>query len=83
LFGGAGVGKTILIMEMIHNMAKKHEGVSIFCRIGEGCREGDELYREIQQMGILYNAVPVFAHMSRPRWRSTSGTNKGRSTADR
>ena len=46
LFGGAGVGKTILIMEMIHNMAKQHEGISIFCGIGERCREGEELYRE-------------------------------------
>jgi F-type H+-transporting ATPase subunit beta len=64
LFGGAGVGKTILIMEMIHNMAKQHEGVSIFCGIGERCREGEELYREIQDVGVLDNAVLVFAQMN-------------------
>lgn len=64
LFGGAGVGKTILVMEMIHNMAKQHEGVSIFCGIGERCREGEELYRELQDVNVLDNAVLVFAQMN-------------------
>ncbi len=47
LFGGAGVGKTVLLTEMINNMVGEHEGVSIFCGIGERCREGEELYREM------------------------------------
>jgi F-type H+-transporting ATPase subunit beta len=48
LFGGAGVGKTVLLTEMIHNMIGHHQGVSIFCGIGERCREGEELYREMK-----------------------------------
>ena len=48
LFGGAGVGKTVLITELIHNMVGRHEGISIFCGIGERCREGEELYREMK-----------------------------------
>ena len=53
LFGGAGVGKTVLLTEMIHNMIGHQEGVSIFCGIGERCREGEELYREMKQAGVL------------------------------
>ena len=49
LFGGAGVGKTVVIMELIHNTVSKHEGVSLFCGIGERCREGEELYRELER----------------------------------
>ncbi|MFP4362469.1 MAG: F0F1 ATP synthase subunit beta [Spirochaetia bacterium] len=64
LFGGAGVGKTVLIMELINNMAKLHEGYSIFCGIGERCREGEELYREIQEAGVLENAALVFGQMN-------------------
>ena len=64
LFGGAGVGKTVLIMEMIHNMALEHEGVSIFCGIGERSREGEELYREMQKTGVLKQAVLIFAQMN-------------------
>lgn len=64
LFGGAGVGKTVLIMEMIHNMVSRHEGVSIFCGIGERCREGEELYREIQEAGVLDQAVMIFGQMN-------------------
>jgi F-type H+/Na+-transporting ATPase subunit beta len=63
MFGGAGVGKTVLIMEMIHNMASHHEGVSIFCGIGERNREGEELYREIQEAGVLGQAVLIFGQM--------------------
>jgi F-type H+-transporting ATPase subunit beta len=66
LFGGAGVGKTVLIMEMIHNMVGQHEGISIFCGIGERCREGEELYREMQQAGVLKNTVMVFGQMNEP-----------------
>ena len=64
LFGGAGVGKTVLIMELIHNMAGRYEGVSIFCGIGERCREGEELYREIKEVGVLDKAVLVFGQMN-------------------
>ena len=66
LFGGAGVGKTVLIMEMIHNMATQHEGISLFCGIGERCREGEELYREMQEVGVLDNTVLVFGQMNEP-----------------
>ncbi len=66
LFGGAGVGKTILIMEMIQNMVVKHEGISIFCGIGERCREAEELYSEIRRAGVLPNSVLVFGQMNEP-----------------
>ncbi len=66
LFGGAGVGKTVLLTEMIHNMIGHHEGVSIFCGIGERCREGEELYREMQQAGVLGNMVMIFGQMNEP-----------------
>jgi len=66
LFGGAGVGKTVLIMEMIHNMVGQHEGVSMFCGIGERCREGEELYRELQDAGVLENTVLLFGQMNEP-----------------
>jgi F-type H+-transporting ATPase subunit beta len=58
-FGGVGVGKTVLVMEMIHNMASLHEGISIFCGIKEHCREGEELYREIKEVGVLDNSVLI------------------------
>lgn len=63
LFGGAGVGKTVLIMEMIHNMAAEHRGVSFFCGIGERTREAEELYRQIQEQNILDKSVLVFGQM--------------------
>jgi F-type H+-transporting ATPase subunit beta len=63
LFGGAGVGKTVLIMEMIHNMVGRHEGVSLFCGIGERSREAEELYRELSEAGVLGEAVLVFGQM--------------------
>ncbi|MBN2265580.1 MAG: F0F1 ATP synthase subunit beta [Candidatus Aminicenantes bacterium] len=66
MFGGAGVGKTVLIMEMIHNMASQHRGVSFFCGIGERNREGEELFREIRDVGVLENAVLVFGQMNEP-----------------
>ncbi len=64
LFGGAGVGKTVLLTEMIHNMVGRHQGVSLFCGIGERCREGEELYREMQAAGVLPNMVMVFGQMN-------------------
>jgi F-type H+-transporting ATPase subunit beta len=66
LFGGAGVGKTVLLTEMIHNMIGHQEGVSIFCGIGERCREGEELYRDMKDAGVLQNMVMVFAQMNEP-----------------
>src|SRR5690554_397 len=66
LFGGAGVGKTVLLTEMIHNMIGHHEGVSIFCGIGERCREGEELYREMSEAGVLSKMVMIFGQMNEP-----------------
>jgi F-type H+/Na+-transporting ATPase subunit beta len=66
LFGGAGVGKTVLLTEMIHNIVKEHQGVSIFCGIGERCREGEELYRDMKDAGVLPNTVMVFGQMNEP-----------------
>ncbi|MCK9263361.1 MAG: F0F1 ATP synthase subunit beta, partial [Deltaproteobacteria bacterium] len=66
LFGGAGVGKTVLIMEMIQNMVTRYEGVSIFCGIGERTREGEELYREMKESGVLGNTVMIFGQMNEP-----------------
>ena len=66
LFGGAGVGKTVLLMEMIHNMATEYEGVSLFCGIGERSREAEELYREVMEAGVLSDAVLVFGQMNEP-----------------
>ncbi|MDX1645804.1 MAG: F0F1 ATP synthase subunit beta [Longimicrobiales bacterium] len=63
MFGGAGVGKTVLIMELIHNMVAGHEGVSLFCGIGERNREAEELYRELQDAGVLDDTVLVFGQM--------------------
>ncbi|MBE0408997.1 MAG: F0F1 ATP synthase subunit beta [Anaerolineales bacterium] len=66
LFGGAGVGKTVLITEMIYHMVGKYEGVSIFCGIGERVREAEELYREISEAGVLDSTVMVFGQMNEP-----------------
>ena len=66
LFGGAGVGKTVLLTEMIHNMIAHQKGVSIFCGIGERCREGQELYSDMKQAGVLPNMVMVFGQMNEP-----------------
>lgn len=64
LFGGAGVGKTVLITEMIHNMVNEYEGVSLFCGIGERCREAEELYREMREAGVLDRTVMIFGQMN-------------------
>mgnify|MGYP006289488679 CR=1 FL=1 len=64
LFGGAGVGKTVLLTEMIHNMIGHQEGVSIFCGIGERCREGEELYREMMEAGVLDDMAMIFGQMN-------------------
>src|ERR1700691_5771543 len=66
LFGGAGVGKTVLLTEMIHNMIGHQKGVSIFCGIGERCREGEELYSGMKEAGVLKNMVMVYGQMNEP-----------------
>ena len=66
LFGGAGVGKTVLLTEMIHNMIGHQQGVSIFCGIGERCREGQELHHDMQEAGVLPNMVMIFGQMNEP-----------------
>lgn len=64
LFGGAGVGKTVLIMELIRNIVEEYQGISIFCGIGERCREAEELYREISESGVLPNTLMLFGQMN-------------------
>lgn len=66
LFGGAGVGKTVLISELIHNMAAQHRGVSAFCGIGERSREAEELIRDVRDAGVLDKTVLVFGQMNEP-----------------
>jgi len=66
MFGGAGVGKTVLIMELIHTTLKKHKGVSVFGGIGERSREGLELWDEMRESGVLENSVLVFGQMNEP-----------------
>lgn len=64
LFGGAGVGKTVLITELINNMVGRYDGASIFCGVGERSREGEQLYREMKAAGVLDKTVMVFGQMN-------------------
>ena len=66
LFGGAGVGKTVLIMELINNIAKEHGGLSVFTGVGERTREGNDLYNEMKQSGVLNNTALVYGQMNEP-----------------
>lgn len=66
IFGGAGVGKTVLIQEMIHNVAKEHSGVSVFAGVGERTREGNDLYGEMKETGVLAKTALVFGQMNEP-----------------
>ena len=66
VFGGAGVGKTVIIMELINNVAKQHGGYSVFCGVGERTREGTQLYKEMQEAGVLDKTVMVFGQMNEP-----------------
>ncbi|MBT8248823.1 MAG: F0F1 ATP synthase subunit beta [Acidimicrobiia bacterium] len=66
LFGGAGVGKTVLITEMIHRVATEHDGVSVFAGVGERTREGNDLFLEMQESGVIDKAVLVFGQMDEP-----------------
>ena len=66
LFGGAGVGKTVLIMELINNIAKEHGGLSVFTGVGERTREGNDLYNEMMESGVLSNTALVYGQMNEP-----------------
>ena len=66
LFGGAGVGKTVLIMELINNIAKEHGGLSVFTGVGERTREGNDLYTEMKESGVLANTTLVYGQMNEP-----------------
>ncbi|MGN0747752.1 MAG: F0F1 ATP synthase subunit beta [Aristaeellaceae bacterium] len=66
LFGGAGVGKTVLIMELINNIAKQHNGLSVFTGVGERTREGNDLYNEMKESGVLANTALVYGQMNEP-----------------
>ena len=66
LFGGAGVGKTVLIQELIRNIAQEHEGFSAFCGVGERSREGNDLWLEMKESGVIDSTVLVFGQMNEP-----------------
>jgi F-type H+/Na+-transporting ATPase subunit beta len=66
LFGGAGVGKTVLIQELIHNVAQEHEGVSVFCGVGERTREGNDLMLEMEESGVMDKVALVYGQMNEP-----------------
>ena len=66
LFGGAGVGKTVIIMELIRSLAEQHEGRSAFCGVGERTREGNQLYLEMQESGVIDKTMMVFGQMNEP-----------------
>jgi F-type H+-transporting ATPase subunit beta len=66
LFGGAGVGKTVLIQELIHNIAKEHGGFSVFAGVGERTREGNDLWHEMKESGVIKNTALVFGQMDEP-----------------
>ena len=73
MFGGAGVGKTVLVMELIHAMVKKYQGISVFAGVGERSREGHELWTEMRETGVLERTVLVYGQMNEPpgaRWRA-------------
>ena len=65
-FGGAGVGKTVVMMEMIHNIAMQHGGISVFCGVGERTREGNDLYLEMKESGVIDKAALVYGQMNEP-----------------
>lgn len=66
LFGGAGVGKTVLIQELIHNVAQEHGGISVFTGVGERTREGNDLYSEMSESGVIQKTAMVFGQMNEP-----------------
>ena len=66
LFGGAGVGKTVLIQELINNIAQEHGGISVFTGVGERTREGNDLYYEMKESGVIEKTAMVFGQMNEP-----------------
>ncbi len=66
LFGGAGCGKTVIMMEMVHNIAMQHGGISVFCGAGERTREGNDLYHEMKDSGVLPKAALIYGQMTEP-----------------
>ena len=66
MFGGAGVGKTVIMMEMVHNIAMQHGGISVFAGVGERTREGNDLYNEMKESGVLPKAALVYGQMTEP-----------------
>ena len=66
LFGGAGCGKTVIMMEMVNNIAMQHGGISVFCGVGERTREGNDLYMEMKESGVLPKAALVYGQMTEP-----------------
>src|SRR5436305_14864730 len=66
LFGGAGVGKSVLIQELINNIAKQHGGISVFAGVGERTREGNHLYHERKESGVIEETALIFAQMTEP-----------------
>jgi len=66
MFGGAGVGKTVIMMEMVHNIAMQHGGISVFAGVGERTREGNDLYREMKESGVLPKAALIYGQMTEP-----------------
>jgi F-type H+-transporting ATPase subunit beta len=66
LFGGAGVGKTVIVQELIHNIAAEHGGLSVFCGVGERTREGNDLWREMKESGVIDKTALIFGQMNEP-----------------
>jgi F-type H+-transporting ATPase subunit beta len=66
MFGGAGVGKTVIMMEMVHNIAMQHGGISVFAGVGERTREGNDLYHEMKDSGVLPKAALIYGQMTEP-----------------
>ena len=66
LFGGAGVGKTVLIQELIHNIAQEHGGLSVFAGVGERTREGNDLWLEMKESGVIEKTALVYGQMNEP-----------------
>lgn len=66
MFGGAGVGKTVVMMEMIHNIAMEHGGISVFAGVGERTREGNDLYLEMKESGVINKAALIYGQMTEP-----------------
>src|SRR6202011_5731223 len=66
LFGGAGVGKTVILQELIHHLANEHRGLPAFCGVGERSREGNDLWLEMKESGVLEKTTLVFGQMNEP-----------------